>query len=917
MKKRLLTSLLAVVCVAGANAQYAVDGYAYTNEAKFKVTQVIDVTNGNFADGLNGWTSETGTALSASTWEAVAVDDENDRTAVKSLAASNAAGTALSNMWELAQGEYVFSFWAKTNTGRMQAATALSSGNPPAGNLFFMSSSNGSDTLRILTPLWVVDDQWRQFTDTIQVNNEKELLIFKAMNIPVGVQFTGFEIAKVNSVYDTRIAERRLAYMEKLLQDDNFTGAEDEFDELDELVATAKSLIAQNKWDAASTATSFMKEVEEAFTAYMDASTHDITKNSYFPNIEDMTAVGKYNRGQISDGQIINCYKFVGSNWQHGQGGDNLNKYILPTNDNGDGGVLVVNSTLPKGKYFVSAEVQNGYANPNKDWGTYYYLESEVKGIVGKDTVSCGTISGEPYVRLYAVGEVAEDGKFEAGFLWMSPTQPTPCFRIKSFEVRSFVDVEDQVAHVKAWTDFKTQWNAAVGARNKTLELQADKLNYPWQQDSLARAITQWDPLYNAVIEAGWLDAEGNDAGVATTAELENWAVYQGTGAEGGDSIKYALVRGYQYANNYVIATNKVITDLGADIEDAKKVRDDDMNAQGDIPTFQKAIDAAEKELNDVKTTTTDATMQADSLKLASQRVTLAAAVEAFKKSAVLTPIADIDFANPFTEDADNGFFFINGATGRMEFGGASTVNTGADASESVVYAKGFGDASTDVLRIGNTNATVNLSEVPTDNDVIRFQFDMWFGKLVGKSIEVQLQNEAGDKVAGFSFSRYDAVTSYNDFSNDEGTGMDIINVASAGIQNVGNIDILSDAYRSSFDLIIDYKAQIMSGSVKCNGNTSDGAHVAIPEVTDNKIAKFVLSSNYNNAARRGWFDNLKVYKYASKAEGPEDLGVKAVSTVASQKSGVYTLTGLKVAADKSNLKPGLYIINGKKYVVK
>ena len=51
-------------------------------------------------------------------------------------------------------------------------------------------------------------------------------------------------------------------------------------------------------------------------------------------------------------------------------------------------------------------------------------------------------------------------------------------------------------------------------------------------------------------------------------------------------------------------------------------------------------------------------------------------------------------------------------------------------------------------------------------------------------------------------------------------------------------------------------------------------------------------------------------------------LGINEVATsepqaAAATAAGVYTLSGVKVAADVKNLKPGLYIIGGKKYLVK
>jgi hypothetical protein len=83
--------------------------------------------------------------------------------------------------------------------------------------------------------------------------------------------------------------------------------------------------------------------------------------------------------------------------------------------------------------------------------------------------------------------------------------------------------------------------------------------------------------------------------------------------------------------------------------------------------------------------------------------------------------------------------------------------------------------------------------------------------------------------------------------------------------------------------------------------------------ITDTKVAKVVLSSEYSNAGRRSWFDNLKVYKYVSQADGPIDSGVKAVAGVKAD-GAIYNLAGQRLNAAPQK---GLYIQNGKKFVVK
>ena len=221
-----------------------------------------------------------------------------------------------------------------------------------------------------------------------------------------------------------------------------------------------------------------------------------------------------------------------------------------------------------------------------------------------------------------------------------------------------------------------------------------------------------------------------------------------------------------------------------------------------------------------------------------------------------------------------------------------------------------------DVLRVGNSEATVVLPEMPGDEDVIRTSFDMWIGGLSKGYIWVDLRNESNERVAGFKWQIYNGDVNYNDFNNEANEGMNLAG-KNKGTGKDGDGVIHQDKYKYSFDLILDYKANAVKGKlVQGSQGTVDGAYVAMQNLSDNKAYKFVVGSSYNYAdARRSWFDDLKIYKYPSTAEGPLFDGIMPVSTVKTTASdAVYTLSGMKVSGA---MQKGIYIQNGKKFVVK
>jgi hypothetical protein len=210
--------------------------------------------------------------------------------------------------------------------------------------------------------------------------------------------------------------------------------------------------------------------------------------------------------------------------------------------------------------------------------------------------------------------------------------------------------------------------------------------------------------------------------------------------------------------------------------------------------------------------------------------------------------------------------------------------NTGSPNDKGIgtmAYAKGYGDELLDVLRVGQGKATVNLpvEAVPADDEIIRFDFDVWFVDLSGGSILVELQNEAGERLAGFGYCAYgngaDA-DRFNTFNNDANEGLDLSGYATHN--RAGDVASCVDGNKNSFSLLIDYKAQGIQGILTTTKGTCTGKMLPLSvdeSVTDTKIAKFVLTSTYgqngggNYVGRRCWFDNLKAYKYKSSAEGP------------------------------------------------
>lgn len=953
MMKKLLFSALALFLAVNVSAEEG--DYVYTSTAKFKVTGSELVANGNFADveaPYTGWASQTGTVDS----EVWSLEQGMGPEGVNALKCNSTTDGSKDEFLvfmatELSEGIYVYSFQIKAPEN-----AAFTTTNVKDQSYYFDVFANGdmsavrADAIISSANAVNVGTDWTTVTDTVVVKEGQANIVISFCKLAAGTMVTNFSLLPAEQVYDTRGVSAQLAFAEKLMADPNFNteDAADAKKELEELMETINGNIAEGAYDAGeedSEITDHLVEFNNLLNSYLNVTTNDIA--SLFSNIS-ITGIAKYNRGGISNEQIIGNLKFYGNNWWHGNGSDVLQKYILKGNDNDPGSVALYHTYIPAGKYYISAEVLNGTAGRgSNDWSTVYDLESTVYGYINGDTMKVEdayTISGSRYTKVYFVGELKEGKTFEAGFWWNSADRslisgnPTPVFFVKNFEVRSFdSEVKNKVAHISAFNNYMTQWNAAVSARNKLYTAIGEK-NYPWGQTELAEARDKWEPVFMSQFNAWWSDGDGNDTGVASTEQLSTWRLYQGADTTGlsadeKKALEYQLVRGYQNAVNAIAQLNAPFTDLVAAIKDAQTTRNKAANATGDRATFKVAIENAIDSINLVRANTTDATRVADSTALANCKATLAKAVETFLASAVIKPIVDINFTNKIEKvgEGDDSYFAVKGDAGEMVISGNPIYNGAPEdyVADTYPYMNGYEGANEDVLRVGKGTGTVVLPVVLGDEDLLTVSFDVFFGYLVNNAqLYVELQNEAGQRIAGFNnaWNKQGTarVVSYNDF------GINFDKAVHVGSSSASNAAIVAESNRSSFEFVLDYKAGTMKGSMKNakNGLIEGGDSLITKNgLADNKVAKFVLGSTYTNNDRRCWFDNLKIIVQPSAGgDFEEDITknpelawneeVNAIQSVSvkADKTAVYSITGQRL---QSIPQKGLYIMNGKKYVVK
>ena len=913
----------------GASFAYSVGEYACNSTQRFKITGANVVQNGDFASGLTGW---HGATLEASPngeiWDVATGVGQgpNGGNAIVSLGVD--AASPLTNSWALSAGTYVVSF-------DFYAPTAGNTGNTS----FFLTTSGtavkGEGDTDVSASFSYPAEEWKNVVFFFTAEDGQSL-VMSFVNLAADTRIANVEVHEAQEVYDVRVAQNKIAFAKELMENEAFNVPEAaaQLANLAGIIGTIEGMIETGELDDASQAEEIMNSFEaEGLEPYLAVTSLDLT--TLIPGL-DIASLSNWSRG----GNYSANYKLdlQGGNWGHLDTEKDVLRSAIQNSYANSAVYNAYHENLPAGKYFFSAEIRNA-STTNTSWPCVltFDLETECKMFIGADTIDIGPIAGEDFQRFSMVAEVAEDGAVRAGVAWPGPKG---AFQIRNTVFRALdLDALTKADHVAAFKNYMTQWNAATNNRTSLIGLLGNP-NYPWGQTEAREAYDKWHPYWGVQNATGWSTEDGEDAGKATTEQLKDWALYQNVeeyeeDAEGNQTRKeYQVVRGFQNAINAVKAVNKPLTDLADAIVAAKNTRNTTANLVGDRDAYKTAILAALASLDDIRGKTTDATRVADSTKAADALATLNAATTAFLASvdAKNAPIVDIDFSNAAVENTDPAegepeeLYYIPGKAGRMY-----SSNYEVDNNTNCVFTQGYGEEFMDVLRVGKGTATVYLDEAdqPTESDVLRVTFDIWFGSLTNRQGSVELQNANNERVAGFQFNTYQWVVGYNDFNNADNTGMDIGGKAtSIGSSSASNAAIYAENNRTSFDLVVDYKAGTLQGTITNakNGTCEGKAMPFRAEITDQKVVKFVLSGgNYDNKDRRWWFDNLKISKVTAMEDVEEDItenpwldftpnGIQNVNSNAAAPAAIYTISGVKVS---KATKPGLYIVNGKKVVIK
>lgn len=943
MKKQLLSIALLSAVVSGAMA-HEIGDKVYSNSAKWKITGRNLVTNGDFSDlSLSGWTAIDETVDKLTTFAVLAGKGPKGKNVIQ----VNDGQTDLKNgIWQTITieqgGTYIVSMKVMNTKAAGFTDFDLTGANTNYINAYYNTDgeratadgtnlSYGTDGVCGGYTFSFTTDEFTEVNFPVQAPADGQIVI-DLRGLSEGLEICDVTCQAAEQIYDTRIPEKRIAYINSVLNSYEFS--EDSKADLVEAIAEVETLISDGADEGYESA---MENLDLMWEGFVTANFSNVLNSintgadgNYSANWDNWT--GKFNKLN-SDASAYNavsgwswstdrwCHKTAEANsplqiqWMRGSSG---------TWDN----IATNTTTLDKGIYFFGFQGAGGMMTLNKNrWARSQAKEcAETYVFFNNDTTKMFLLPtsndmASTYGNVIYKFEVAEDNtpvKFGIRCNIGQGQVAKDGFDVNFYHpVLYKVLVKGELTpEEKTYLDnVQTQIDALKGrievAEDYVAETQKE---LPWGKEDLKAGIEEAKKRL-----AVW-EAMSKDDRLATMVNYS--AKYEATQApyyvDGAYVLKdttytditekalqnIIMNAGVRYINNNFITPfvnkNAPLTDLAVAVENANAVYSEPINNSGDKETFKAVIDAAQA-LYNTQLVAPYSQEVVDALVAKKKELSLAS--DAFIASVKKDVIVDIDFSTPAREipatvEGELSKYAIDGTKGTMNILGTFSAEMQKEWTQ-FAYGQGFNDLYTDVLFVGKGAAEVDLGYEIKDNDAIIASFDIWYGYLDKAEFGFYFKDVDNNDIASFCRKAGSAATA-NLLGLDESAAA----ISQVGGRNNGNVqgNICKDNNKTHFEVTLNYASKNMFvTTVNKAGKKVIHPTVAMPEGVG-KATKLYFNSTYANGERCCWLDNI------------------VISVIGDVPSGIADVTTATQNAAKAvkKIENGQIVIvkNGKKYTV-
>ena len=944
MKKGLLLQLVATFFAISAMAQ---GQYFYTHTAKYVTLEANRVTNTNF-DSMDGWQNELGQELMTQFWEKAAGEGPEGINAMLSLGSEAADGSALIyKVSDLTAGSYIVSFWVK---GESQFVSSITNGADSYIDVFANKTgeTTKAEDAQQIGQAEIVGSEWTQLAYTVEAEGGDNIVVH-VRNLPAGAMFAGLNISQSMEVFDTRISDRLLAYAERLLSEPTLTNGREEFAgwiEEDFKGALAEPELRDSKDE--------MQDFVDAFNdEYLKAFLEANGANLMPTYLQDWTSWGQYNYSKLG---TKDNWTFEGGRWGFTGNTDYLefaegDGYIASAGIQNTGQYVLdvcvrtrddKLNDLPAGKYFFAIEAQAvAAANRANPYGSDHTVTiANPYFFFGTDTIVMpDTLNGYYWKTLYAIGEIKEGDKKVIGFHFpVIDEKKGGRYSVRNPRVfligTSQSDMEFQ-AQKEAF--IVQQVNLKQRLTDYPVELTAS--DYPWEQDSLARAIADAQPVYDASLAI--IGADGNVLDASQVTEEATQALLDQVNALGRArsfvisenapiaTLKEAVAAGNASLSDpaYAAASAAKRTALQAAVGEGQALLDaiSAVNQGEQFNAVASDILVAKEEFESTSASRANPTeiliKNADfSDFAANSNITAAGATKDWNWSmAASTSRWEIRDNETLTQG--HGASIWRGTTVQLDgkcqqtveltYEGLYEYRAEAYISEERVYEL---VAAAQILETGDTIYTPNI-RLFFGEDGVADSITLskcYFGvKNDGTYFERTADNKP---YPGMVYATYSLFFKKNGSAPVTAEfGLEALdNFAAAGANGFGfgnnHIYYVGDEQQYLADTRADMEQAVADAKAATAG---------VDNYWVTKVNRYIADAATATTAKEMQNVILSLREVTSRAAGVVNAvkGIQVADQQTSAKQGIYTLTGMKLS--DQNLKPGFYIINGKKQLVK
>lgn len=849
--------MAAIAGLATPSFAYQQGDAVYTFNGKFKIIGENMLTNGDFSDGVNGWTGLTGNAVPTDTFSVVPAGGPDGMNCLQVSMSGGTLGTNLHNSANFRQsvrltpGNYVFTYKVKALTGGCTSNTRSSGRNDNYQDVFLNNSgkspylsTNEADNITSSVAAYVETEagNWMTVSYNYRVEAD-EYVNFEFFNLIQYDCFADFGVYPVEQVGDDRLLQDAVNTLEAFVADEtNFPGAADYLaGPIEDLKASMENPDLTVD-DVNGMVSMILGSDGSALQEYLNTISADVSKYFNYFTFDDC-AEKSANKG-AADGWTENGGRWgVSAPWS-----DFTTRHIFAEINGGYGlgaGSQYQSAFLPKGKYLymVQASAYQYYTAAKEtyivDW---YNQRSGLKYFINADSVDMTDVPTWKSNTFFHVFDVANDGEQTLGFYRAANEAASGNdrnrvsgggrVRFDNMHIRILGVTDEDVERFFLENNLADAQNSLKTMIDSAKTVIADS-RYIWGKDVLQDSINVSQGIYDQYTNAVQEDID----------KLNDQM-----------PLMRDAIRDYY-------AINKEYTQLGDDIAAANKLTGDETRPNGK-DELRAAITTADKYYKSL-----NAQSERDSLQLVKTDSLLNDAVGDFylANASYQTP-GYINLVNDDFTDGTNGWSVDNG-TGTAVWK-ASDIDVPTYKGRAVVFNRGV---------------------TATDN------------KYIVKDVYIK-------KTGIYEFSATCAVHSSAWSEIGENQTYTYL------IAGADSVNVITKGDGSKKQQIGEWARFVVQTEID-DVETSEG--LVAPHYLRVGLVKIPKEDGTNQSVNIICFGSPQLIYYGTKEDYEQGISdVEVVDTT----FDVYNLNGMKVRSNATSLDglaKGIYIVDGKKYVVK